>query len=75
MYVQHEPESRVCQRIGSCETDFAISTKIGQEPDYGLTIDVVCEHTCRCLRAITVSGESRSAKAAVRGPSAGSPGA
>jgi hypothetical protein len=25
MYVQHEPENRVCQRIGSCETDFASS--------------------------------------------------
>jgi hypothetical protein len=27
MYVQHEPENRVCQRIGSCETDFAISVR------------------------------------------------
>jgi hypothetical protein len=33
MYVQHEPENRVCQRIGSCETDFAISIKYGQEPN------------------------------------------
>jgi hypothetical protein len=33
MYVQHEPENRVCQRIGSCETDFASSIKSGQEPE------------------------------------------
>jgi hypothetical protein len=32
MYVQHEPENRVCQRIGSRETDFAISIKSAEDP-------------------------------------------
>jgi hypothetical protein len=31
IYVQHEPENRVCQRTDSCETDFASSISCGDE--------------------------------------------
>jgi hypothetical protein len=33
MYVQYEPENRVCQRTNSCETDFAISIKNDEDQE------------------------------------------
>jgi hypothetical protein len=30
VYVQHEPENRVCERTNPCETDFAISITFGE---------------------------------------------
>jgi hypothetical protein len=32
IYLQYEPENRVCQRTHSCETDFTSSIKSDDEP-------------------------------------------
>jgi hypothetical protein len=41
IYVQHEPENRVCQRTNSCETDFASSITFGEGCPKGFVIQAV----------------------------------
>jgi hypothetical protein len=53
MYVQHEPENRVCQRIGSCETDFASSITFGETGSLGSLTTFFCPQEVRENRTVT----------------------